>query len=127
MCSSDLACFGLGFVVVYPLLRLLNRYFPLRVSTPDEVRGPNVSEHGATSELDALIEVMAKQSESGDMSLRAAENDFTELGMVGRYYNKLVEKQDALTNNLEAHVADRTRQLELTNAELKSEIGRAHV
>jgi Amt family ammonium transporter len=115
-------CFVLGFVVVYPLLRGLNSLYPLRVSRADEERGLSVSEHGTLSELDQLVEVMAKQSETGDLSKRAAQNDFTELGMVGNYYNKLVEKQETLTNNLESHVAQRTSQLESANSELQFEI-----
>ena len=118
------ACFVLGFVFVYPLLRLLNRLFPFRVSEADEKRGLGVSQHGNVSELDKLVEVMAKQSELGDLSLRAMENDSTELGKVGHFYNKLVDKQETLTHNLEAHVARRTRQLEIANADLKSEIER---
>jgi len=115
-------CFFLGFVVVYPLFRILNRLYPLRVSKADEERGLSVSEHGTLSELDQLVEVMAKQSETGDLSSRAAQNDLTELGMVGKYYNKLVEKQETLTNDLEAHVARRTSQLENANSELQFEV-----
>lgn len=97
--------FGIGFV----LLKVINRFYPLRVSKTDELIGLNISEHGATSELYDLIAFMKYQSDTGNLASDAPTDQFTETGVIGMAYNHVM---DTLRRNEEM--------LKTTNDKLKS-------
>jgi PAS domain S-box-containing protein len=63
----------------------------LRVSGDDEKAGLNVAEHGATSALEELVDVMEEQARTGDLTLRADVEPFTEVGGLARHYNRVLE------------------------------------
>lgn len=87
-----LVCAVWVFGFTYLFLRLLNQYFPLRVTAEDEQIGLNVSEHGASTELLDFFQVMVQQSQTGDVSLRVAADPFSEVGQIAAGYNRVMAK-----------------------------------
>ena len=78
------------FGVTYLAVRFINTLTPLRVSEEDERVGLNISEHGASTDLVDLLNVMEAQSISGDLSLRVPVEPFTEVGVIAARYNTVM-------------------------------------
>lgn len=72
------------------LLHILNRVLPLRVTQHVETIGLNVGEHGANTDLNELFEVMQRQARDRDLSARAPQSPFTEVGQIGLFYNSVL-------------------------------------
>lgn len=101
-CIGIGVCFLWTFGTSYPILLLINRYFPLRVTSQDEYIGLNVSEHGATTELLDMFRTMDSQAKTGDTSLRIPVEPFTEIGQIAERYNGVMDalqKEAAKTEN----------------------------
>ncbi len=81
-----------SFFGSYILLKILNYFYPLRVSPLHEELGLNIAEHNATSVEHDLITILEKQSESGDLTIRGPQDPFTAGGVIGLYYNRLMNK-----------------------------------
>ena len=81
-----------SFIVSFILLKILNSFYPLRVSPLHEQVGLNIAEHGAASIEHDLISILDKQSTSGDLKVRGPQDPFTAGGVIGLYYNKLMSK-----------------------------------
>ena len=81
-----------SFLGSYFLLKILNNFYPLRVSPLHEELGLNIAEHNATSVEHDLIKILEKQSDSGDLTIRGPQDPFTAGGVIGLYYNKLMSK-----------------------------------
>ena len=81
-----------SFFGSYILLKILNYFYPLRVSPLHEELGLNIAEHNATSVEHDLITILEKQSESGDLTIRGPQDPFTAGGVIGLYYNRLMSK-----------------------------------
>ena len=81
-----------SFIVSFILLKILNSFYPLRVSPLHEQVGLNIAEHGAASIEHDLISILDKQSTSGDLKIRGPQDPFTAGGVIGLYYNKLMSK-----------------------------------
>lgn len=79
-----------SFLVSFVLLKLLNRVVPLRVSVEDEIRGLNIAEHHATTELIELLASMESQQSRGDYTTPVFEEPFTEVGQIARKYNQVI-------------------------------------
>ena len=89
----------------YVLLWTCNRVLRLRVSERDERIGLNVSEHHASSDLHDFMEAIERQAATGDLSLRASVEPFTEVGQIAERYNELMsvlERSKADIDDLEA-------------------------
>ena len=106
--------FGLSYLV----LRLINAFFPLRVSPEEEDLGLNVSEHQAKTEVYELFEVMDKQATTQNFSLRAPEEPFTETGKIAYRYNQVMDAVEIkarelaqVNSELERAVSDRTAEI----------------
>ncbi len=84
-------CFVTAFGLAYLYLRIVNRFCPLRVTPGDEHRGLNVSEHGEKTELIDLLTAMEAQAKSGELGARVPVEPFTEVGQIGRQYNRVME------------------------------------
>lgn len=91
------------FGTVWLVMRFINRFTPLRVSQEAEQAGLNVSEHGAATDLIGLFQVMDAQARTGDLSLRAPVEPFTEVGQIALRYNQVlaalqsaIERTDAI-------------------------------
>jgi Amt family ammonium transporter len=85
------------FAITYLFLKLIDPFLPLRATPADEEIGLNVSEHGATTDLLDLFMVMDSQSKSGDMSLRAPVEPFTEVGQIADRYNRVLDALERTT------------------------------
>ena len=81
-----------SFTVSFIVLKILNNFYPLRVSPVHEELGLNIAEHGAVSVEHDLISVLDKQSSSGDLKIRGPQDPFTAGGVIGLYYNKMMDK-----------------------------------
>lgn len=81
-------------ITTYIVFRLINAIYPLRVDKHSEEIGLNVSEHSQANEVYELIKVMEEQGKRNDLSIRASVNEFSDTGLIARYYNETM-------NNLE--------------------------
>jgi Amt family ammonium transporter len=91
-CAGILACGGLALGVALPFMLLLNKIHPIRVTMEHEVEGLNKAEHGVTTEIHDLFTVLDVQARTGDISLRAPEEPFTETGQIAGMYNSVLDK-----------------------------------
>ncbi|HEX2621150.1 MAG TPA: ammonium transporter, partial [Phototrophicaceae bacterium] len=85
-----IACGIWAFGVTFIVANVINRFFKLRVTDVDEQIGLNISEHGASNELLDLFNVMDEQTRTGDLSLRAPVEPFTEVGQIAERYNYMM-------------------------------------
>ena len=95
-------CFGVGLLILWTI----NRIRPLRISVQDEYQGLNVTEHGATTELIDLLRVMEAQEQTADLSRRAPEEPFTEVGQIAKLYNRVLDSLERATARASAIVRD---------------------
>jgi Amt family ammonium transporter len=86
-----------SFLAALGFLLLLNRFRPIRVSADDERSGLNLAEHGVTTEILDLFTVLDEQSRTGDASLRAPVEPFTEAGQIAALYNQAMDKLEGST------------------------------
>ena len=84
-----------SFLVSYVLLKILNYFYPLRVSALHEELGLNIAEHNAVSVEHDLISILDKQSKTEDLTIRGPQDPFTTGGVIGLYYNKLMSKLES--------------------------------
>ena len=81
-----------SFFGSFIILKILNYFYPLRVTPLQEELGLNIAEHNAVSVEHDLISILEKQSQSGDLAIRGPQDPFTAGGVIGLYYNKLMNK-----------------------------------
>lgn len=79
-----------SFGVSYLLLKGVNLFIPLRVSTEDEKHGLNITEHRASTELIDLLGDMEEQQNQGNFTTRVKEEPFTEVGQIAKKYNQVI-------------------------------------
>lgn len=100
------ACGLWSFGMAWVLLRVLDRFLPLRVSAEDERIGLNVSEHGARTELMELLQVMELQERTGQLSVRAPVEPFSEVGQIAAGYNRMMSALERAVEQTRAIVRD---------------------
>ncbi|MGD8956500.1 MAG: ammonium transporter [Chromatiaceae bacterium] len=94
------ACGVWSFGVAYPLLRLYDHFWPLRIDSQGEQIGLNVAEHGAKTELIDLMHAMTRQEHTADLSLRVPVEPFTEVGQIASQHNRLMDAlEQAVTHS----------------------------
>ena len=81
-------CFITAFVIFF----IINSFFKLRVNKIEEDMGLNISEHNASTATHELLQVLNKQQETEDFSLRAPQDPFTEAGVIASQYNNIMDK-----------------------------------
>jgi len=108
-CLGIVTCFVWAFGIPYVLFRVINRFFPLRVDPEDEYIGLNISEHGERTDLIDLFSVMDDQSRTGDLTLRAPVEPFTEVGRIANRYNGLMGSLEIAQQHLEKTTAAKER------------------
>ena len=96
-----IVCGVWAFGVTYVIFSIINRRWPLRVTPEDEVSGLNVTEHGATTEMYDLFQVMEAQSKTGNLNLRVPVEPFTEVGQIAERYNRVMQALDVATARTE--------------------------
>lgn len=118
------ACFVWVFITTYLIVRAIDHFKPFRVTEEAELVGLNVSEHGATTELLDFFRVMDTQAATGDLSLRAPVEPFTEVGQIATQYNVMMgqlEESDTELREYQAHLEDlvdaKTGELREANAQ----------
>tara|TARA_Y100000780_G_scaffold130261_1_gene117233 strand:+ start:3439 stop:6828 length:3390 start_codon:yes stop_codon:yes gene_type:complete len=79
-----------AFGLTWLLLRVINRFWPMRVTPEDELAGLNVSEHGARTELIELLEAMAAHQREGRFERDVPVEPFTEVGQIAAQYNQVI-------------------------------------
>ncbi len=87
---SVIGAYAFGFS--YLSLKLVNYYFPLRVSLEAEKLGLNVSEHNATTETLSLFNEIESHSREGDFSNPVYVEPFTEVGQIAEKYNQVLTR-----------------------------------
>jgi len=80
------------FVSSYLIFKIINYFYPLRVSKINEELGLNIAEHNASTDTHELLNVLGKQAETQDYTLRAPQDSFTETGLIGTQYNRMMHK-----------------------------------
>ncbi|MBF0620632.1 MAG: ammonium transporter [Magnetococcales bacterium] len=104
-----LACWVIAFLIPFIVLLILKPWTRIRVTDEEEQVGLNVSEHGARSELHDFFLVLSEQEITGNMSLRAPSNPFTEIGQIGAKFNSVMdalEQSVSKINAIVSHSAD---------------------
>jgi len=84
-----------SFTISFIFLKFLNKFYPIRVSPLHEELGLNIAEHGAVSVEHDLIKVLDGQSATGDLKIRGPQDPFTAGGVIGLYYNKMMDKLES--------------------------------
>ena len=83
---------GFCFISSFIIFKIINSFYPLRVSKIEEELGLNISEHNASTDTHELLEVLTKQAKSEDYSMRAPQDPFTDSGIIGTQYNVLMDR-----------------------------------
>lgn len=102
--TGIIICAVWTFSIVYIVLSTFNRISPMRVSPDKEQDGLNISEHGATNEIYDLFQVLDQQSQTGDLTLRATVEPFTQVGQIARRYNAVMDALETAVTRTEAVV-----------------------
>ena len=80
-----------AFTISYILLKLINRFVPLRVSPEAERIGLNVSEHDQSTEQLDILRSMETQRLTGDYSRPIPVEPNSDIGDIARQYNLVLE------------------------------------
>ncbi len=100
--TCGLWSFGVAFLV----LKGIDRIHPLRVSPEAERIGLNVSEHGAQTELQELLQTMEAQEKTRDLSVRVPVEPFTEVGQIAAGYNRVMDALEKAIDHTRAIIRD---------------------
>jgi Amt family ammonium transporter len=87
-----LACGVLALGAALPFILLQNNIWPNRVTMDHAAEGLTQAEHGVTTEIHDLFTVLDTQARTGDITLRAPEEPFTETGQIAGMYNSVLDK-----------------------------------
>lgn len=91
----------IAIAVPFAVLTGIDRIFSLRVTQHIEEIGLNVGEHGANTDLNELFDVMQRQARDRDMTLRAPQSPFTEIGQIGLFYNSVIFELERSVSRLQ--------------------------
>jgi len=81
-----------SFTIAYTVFRIMNHFYPMRVSEKSELIGLNVAEHQETTEVFDLLSAMNKQQQKSDFSSQVPVEPFTEVGQIAQQYNFVIDK-----------------------------------
>jgi len=95
-----------AFGVTWIVLKLINRWLPLRVTPEEEQMGLNVSEHGARTELIELLEAMATHQHDGHFAREVPVEPFTEVGQIAGQYNKVIRALQTAVGTTQSIIRD---------------------
>lgn len=96
-------CFIIAFGGTYIFLLLIKNIVPLRVCKEHEIKGLNVVEHDASTEILDLLYSMEMQKNNGDFSQQVYVEPHTEVGQIASEYNRVLDKVNEEMNiSLEA-------------------------
>lgn len=89
-----------AFCVSFGLLWLVNLVVPLRVTAEEERIGLNVSEHGASTATQDLIEGMNEHSLLGDFTQPIRVEPETDVAPIAVHYNRVLAKMNQIQTEL---------------------------
>ena len=90
-----------AFGATFILLKIVNKFYKLRVSANDEELGLNIAEHDEnTAEID-LIKFLKTQIKTKDLKLRTNQDPFTNFGIIGYYVNQMLTKLEKSEKEVE--------------------------
>lgn len=89
-----------AFCVSFGLLWLVNLVIPLRVTEEEERIGLNVSEHGASTATQDLIEGMNEHSLLGDFTQPIPVEPETDVAPIAVHYNRVLAKMNQIQSEL---------------------------
>ncbi|HBL47707.1 MAG TPA: hypothetical protein DDZ90_30415, partial [Planctomycetaceae bacterium] len=112
-------CFIWCFSFCWITLRVISKYIRLRATEDEEKQGLNMAEHGATSEMYELLNLMELHIK-GNSHLGEDLDENSDVGLIARQYNRVTQIRDLALNELK----DRTENLELTRRELEEKAER---
>lgn len=83
-----------AFGITYLFLRIVDYFYPLRVSREAELIGLNISEHDSGTELYDLFNTMDHHFKTQDLSKRVQVDEFSEVGEIAVRYNRVMKRLD---------------------------------
>ena len=92
-----------SFGVSYVLLKLVNSVVPLRVTANEERIGLNVSEHGAGTATQELINGMNEHFLLGDFTRPVFVEPETDMAPIASHYNRVLAKMNQIRSELNAN------------------------
>jgi len=95
-----------SFGVAWVFLRLINRWWPLRVEAEAERLGLNISEHGTRTELIELLEAMEGDVQAGGFKGEVPVEPFTEVGQIASQYNRVIRALGAAVEKTQSIVRE---------------------
>ena len=98
-----------SFAASFLILKIVNKYFPLRVSKDDEYIGLNVAEHKEASTLFSMLDVMNRHKRNEDLNKRLKVEDFTEIDHIAHRYNEVMDTLREKTGSLEEEIKQRKK------------------
>lgn len=112
-------CFIWCFSFCWVTLRIISHFVRLRATKDEEKLGLNMAEHGATSEMYDLLNLMELHIQ-GDTELGDDMDEYSDVSLIAKQYNRVSQVRDLALNELK----DRTENLELTRRELEEKAER---
>ncbi|MEQ8634033.1 ammonium transporter [Gimesia maris] len=112
-------CFIWCFSFCWVTLRIISKFVRLRATKDEEKLGLNMAEHGATSEMYDLLNLMELHIQ-GDTELGDDMDEYSDVSLIAKQYNRVSQVRDLALNELK----DRTENLELTRRELEEKAER---
>lgn len=87
-----LVCGGFAFGAGWLTCRAAGCLMALRAEPEDELRGLNIAEHGASTDLGDLLDEMQRQQQTGDFSQEVGVEPHTEVGQIAERYNRVLKR-----------------------------------
>ncbi len=103
------------FITTFLIAKGINYFYPMRVKKEDEIIGLNLSEHKAQNELFEMLLFMKAQSLQRDYRVKAPEDPFTTVGLIGYAYNEVAQSM----TNYKMELEQAKRVLEEKNKKLR--------
>lgn len=95
-----------SFPLSWLFFTVLHRFGKLRVSRQAELDGLNISEHHARTDLLELLETMHQQQRNPRPGQRLPVEPFTEVGLLAREHNRLMDELDHTVAHNQAILTD---------------------
>lgn len=96
----------LTFTVTYIMLKIINRFYALRVSEAKEILGLNISEHQASTSMFDLARAMNTQAQDQDFSKKIMVEPYSDASLIATYYNHVTQAFNQLNDEKEALIEE---------------------
>ena len=110
-----------SFTLAWIIFTIINKLSPIRIKNSEEDEGLNILEHGASTAERDLLDVIRHQRKSGDLSLRAPVESFTDIGKIAVHYNELLNRIENDFQNIQNH-SDKMTKVATVSAEIIHDI-----